>query len=293
LSEILGCEIVLKCETVQPIGAFKVRGGINLLHHLSKPANIAGVVTASTGNHAQSIAYAAKRFGVSAVIFMPKLHNPLKAEATRRLGAEVIAVGSDVDQCRQVAEEYALERQLHYVHYANEPLLIAGVGTMALELIEAEPNLDVVISPVGGGSALCGTAIVFKTLRPETRVIGVQAEGMPSVYRSFQAGRLIETEGGSTWAEGLATRVTFPLPLGIMREFVDDIVLVSDEAMRRAMIMLLEHARVVAEGAGSAALAAATKLREDLRGKRVGVIVSGGNVTLETLRRALCDSQSW
>lgn len=293
LSEMLGCAVTLKCENMQPTGAFKVRGGVNYMHNLDATSRENGVVTASTGNHAQSVAYAARLFGVKAVVYMPEVNNPDKVAATRRLGATVVERGLDFDECRVLAEDHARDNGMKFIHSANEPWLVAGVGTYALELIEEEPELDVVIVPVGAGSGICGTGIVFKALRPETRVIGVQAEQMPAAYQAFRSKELVALEGGSTWAEGLATRVAFDFPQAIMQRTVDDMVLVSEEQMRRAMLALMDTAHILAEGAGSAALAAATAMREDLRGKRVGIVVSGGNVTMETIKRAVCDDQSW
>ena len=182
---------------------------------------------------------------------------------------------------------------MRYIHPANEPWLLTGVGTYALELIEAAPDLDTVIVPVGGGSGVCGTAIVFKAMRPQTRIIAVQTRNMPAVYKSFHQKQMISLEGGSTFAEGLATRVPFETPFRIMQELVDDVVLVSEEEMRQAMVLLLDKAHLVSEGAGAASLAAAGLLADDLRGQRVGLIVSGGNVTLDTLQRAMCDEAPW
>jgi threonine dehydratase len=288
LAEALGFEVVLKLESLQPIGAFKVRGGINLMSQLSAEERERGVVTASTGNHAQSIAYAAREFGARAIIYMPENPNPVKLAATKRLGAEVIEYGADFDDCRVEAEAHAARESMRFIHAANEPALIAGVGTYALELIETAPDLDVVIVPVGGGSGVCGTALVFKALRPETTIIAVQTEQMPAVYRAFHEHRMVSLEGGQTFAEGLATRVTFELPFGIMQRLVDDVVLVSEEDMRQAIVLLMETAHIVVEGAGAAPVAASRNLARELGGKRVGLIVSGGNATLETLRRAVC-----
>lgn len=293
MAELLGFEPVLKCENLLPTGAFKVRGGINFMHNLDPESRARGVVTASTGNHAQSIAYAARAFGVKAIIYMPEINNPAKVAATRRLGATVVEQGADFDEARLRADEHARSEGMRYIHSSDEPWLVAGVGTYALELIEAEPNLDVVIVPVGAGSGICGTGIVVKTISPHTRVIGVQSENMPAAYRSFKEQKLIALEGGSTWAEGLATRVAFAFPQEIMRRTVDDMVLVNEEEMRQAMLLLMDQAHLLAEGAGSAATAAAIKLKDELAGKRVGIVVSGGNVTLETVRRALTDTGSW
>ena len=295
LAAELGFDAILKCENMQPIGAFKVRGGVYLISQLDTEQRRRGVVTASTGNHAQSIAYAARLFGARAVIYMPTINNPDKVAATRRLGAKVVEHGADFDEAREEAERHAAREGMRYIHSADEPQLIAGVGTYALELLEAEPDLDVVYVPVGGGSGVCGTAIVVKALRPETRVIAVQTTAMPAVYRSFHERRLVTLgpEAGRTFAEGLATRVAFALPYEIMQRLVDDVVVVSDEELRQAMILLLNTAHIVAEGAGAAALAAARSHADTLHGQRVGIVVSGGNVTLDTLRRALCDPETW
>lgn len=293
LAEELGFEVALKCENMQPIGAFKIRGGVYLMSQFSEEERSRGVVTASTGNHAQSVAYAAQLFGVRAVIFVPEVNNPAKVAATRRLGAEVVEVGPDFDTANDECRRFAEREGMRYIHPANEPLLIAGVGTYALELIQDAPDLDVVIVPVGGGSGVCATATVFKTMRPETRVLAVQTENMPAVHDSYHQQRMLSYDGGHTWAEGLATRVAFELPFQIMQELVDDVLVVSEQAMREAMVTLMETARIVAEGAGAAPLAAARNRADELRGKKVGLVVSGGNVTGETLRRALCDDQPW
>ncbi len=293
LSEELGFNVFLKCENFQPIGAFKIRGGINLLSQLGEDELARGVVSASTGNHAQSIAYAAKLFGTRAVIFMPENPNPFKAAAVRRLGGEIVEHGPDFDSCNDAALDYAEANGMRYIHPANEPLLVAGVGTYALELIESVPDLDTVIVPVGGGSGVCGTATVFRAMRPQTRIIAVQTENMPAVHDSFHQKKLIAYQGGHTWAEGLATRVAFEMPYQMMQELVDDVVLITEEEMRLAMVSLIGAAHVVVEGAGAASLAAARKLQETLRGQRVGLIVSGGNVTLDTVKRAVCSDQPW
>ncbi|GBD17932.1 L-threonine dehydratase catabolic TdcB [bacterium HR27] len=285
LSERLGCTVYLKCEQLQPIGAFKVRGGIYLMSRLTPEERARGVVTASTGNHGQSIAYAARLFGIRAIVYAPEGANPLKVAAMRRLGAEVVLTGRDFDEARLACEARAAAEGLRYVHSANEPDLIAGVGTYALEILDEVPDVEAVLVPIGAGSGVCGTGIVMKTVNPAIQVIGVQAAGMPVVYESWRQGRLLELAEGYTFAEGIATRVAFELPLRIIRERVDDIVLVTDEEIARAMVELLET-RIVAEGAGAAALAAAYRLRDRLAGKKVVLVVSGGNVTLETLRWA-------
>ncbi|MBX6753265.1 MAG: threonine/serine dehydratase [Thermorudis peleae] len=287
LSERLDCEVYVKCESLQPIGAFKVRGGVYLLSKLSPEERARGVVTASTGNHGQSIAYAARLFGARAIIYAPEQTNPIKLAAMRRLGAEVVLTGRDFDEARQACEERAAAEGLRYIHSANEPDLIAGVGTYALEILDELPDPDVVIVPVGAGSGVCGTAIVMKTVNPAIRVVGVQTEGMPVVYESWRQGRLLALEGGSTFAEGLATRVAFELPLRIIRDLVDELILVSDRELCQAIVEFLEAVHLVAEGAGAASLAAAHRLQPQLAGKRVVLILSGGNITRETLQWAM------
>jgi len=287
VNEHLGFDAYLKCENLQPINAFKIRGGLYLMSRLAPEERERGVVTASTGNHGQSIAYAARLFGVRAVVYAPDGANPDKVAAMRRLGAEVVLTGRDFDEARLAAEERAERDGLRYIHSANEPDLIAGFGTYALEMIEAVPDLDTVIVPVGAGGGVCGTAIVMKAVNPAIQVIGVQSEEMPVVYRAWRERRLLELDGGLTFAEGLATRVAFELPLRIMWDLVDDMRLVSEEALRTAIVHLIKTAHLLAEGAGAAAFAAAEQMREELAGRKVGLIVSGGNITLDTLRWAL------
>jgi threonine dehydratase len=289
LERILGCDAYVKCENLQPVGAFKVRGGVNLVAALSEQGRLgpAGLATASTGNHGQSIAYAARLFGLTATIFAPRRANPLKVAAMEALGAQVRLEGEDFDAAREACEAFVRTSGARYVHSMNEPLLIAGVATAYLEALLAVPDADVIIVPIGGGSGACGAAIVARALNPTLRVIGVQAEGAPAVYRSFQSGRLEQTIAADTRAEGLATRVAFELPLRILRKNLDEIVLIRDEEMLRAMRLLLETTHLVAEEAGAAATAAALKLRAELAGRRVVLPITGGNATAAQLAAAL------
>ena len=289
MSEVLACELYLKLESAQPIGAFKIRGGINLVSSLTEDERGRGVITASTGNHGQSIAYAAKLFGVKAIVAAPQGANPDKAAAMRRLGAEVVLTGRDFDEAREWAEEQARLKGYRYVHPGNEPLLIAGVATVSLEVMEALPQVDVILVPIGGGSGACGHCLVAKQISPQVKVIGVQAEKAPSVYLSWKAGRKIETPESATWAEGLMTRVPFDLTFEILREHIDEIVLVSEDEMRQGVRFLLEAAHQLAEAAGAAPAAAARKLKDRLRGKTVVLVVSGCNITMDQLRWVLAD----
>jgi threonine dehydratase len=287
LGQALGCRAVLKCENLNPTGAFKVRGGINLLAAMEPEAQARGVIAVSTGNHGQSVAYAARVFGSRATIFMPEGANPLKVAATVSLGAEVVQTGRDFDQARLAAEEHAALHKLRYIHSSNEPLLVAGVATAALELLEAAPDLDAIIVPVGGGSGVLGAGVVARAVNPTIRIVGVQAEGAPAVYLSWREGRRIVTDSVNTFAEGLATREPFEMPLALLHHLVDEIVLVSDDEIAAAVRLLFETTRQVAEGAGAAATAVVMTRRGEFAGKRVGLILSGGNITTEQFRRIL------
>lgn len=293
LSRMLGFEAYVKHENHLPVGAFKVRGGINLVSNLSEEERRRGVIAASTGNHGQSVAYASKIFGVKAIVVVPRDANPGKVEAMRNLGAEVIFHGRDYEEAKLHAEELAEGEGYRYIHSGNEPLLIAGVGTIGLEIMEDLPDVEVIIVPVGGGSGASGVSIAAKAVNSHVKVIAVQAERAPSVYLSWREGRIVETESADTFAEGLATRRAFELPLEIIRDLLDDFVLVSEQELREAILILLEKTHNLAEGAGAASLAAAVKLRESLGGRKVVLILSGGNLSKEKLNRALNDEHSW
>jgi threonine dehydratase len=282
LNDLVGAEIFVKHENHQPVGAFKVRGGVNLISQLSADERRRGVIAASTGNHGQSIAYAARLFGVPATICVPEQANPVKVASMRGLGAELVFHGRDYDDAREHCEQLARERGYRYVHSGNEPLLIAGVGTETLEILEEQPATDVVIVPIGGGSGAAGACIVAKAVNPAVRVIGVQSEAAPAAFRSWREGRLVE-DRMETFAEGLATRTAFELPQQILRQLLDDFVLVSDDEIRAAQVLMIETTRNLVEGAGAAPLAAALRLREQLLGKRVALILSGGNASRDQL----------
>jgi len=255
LDALTGARLSVKHENHQPVGAFKVRGGVNLVSQLSADERRRGVIAASTGNHGQSVAYAADLFGVRAVICMPERANPVKVESMQALGAEVAFHGRDFDEAREYCEKQAAEHRYRYIHSGNEPALIAGVATCTLELIEARPDVEVIVVPVGGGSGAAAACVVAKAVRPSITVIGVQSEAAPAAYRSWRAGSLVE-DTTSTFAEGLATRTAFELPQQIMREWLDDFVLVSEEALRNATRLMIEKTRNLVEPAGAAPLAA-------------------------------------
>jgi threonine dehydratase len=284
--QVGAAEVFVKHENHQPVGAFKVRGGINLVAQLSDDERRRGVVTASTGNHGQSIAYAARLFGVGATVYVPEEANPVKIAAIRALDAEVVFHGRDFDEARDECERVAQARGCRYVHSANEPHLVAGVGTASLEILEREPQIDVIIVPVGGGSGAAGACIVAKAINPSVRVIGVQSSAAPAMYRAWKERRLVE-DRSATFAEGLATRVAFDLTQRILRDLLDDFILVSDDDIRRAMLVMLEVTHNVIEAAGAAPLAAALGLPDQLRDRRVALVASGGNASPAQLAELL------
>ena len=286
LDALLGARLLVKHENHQPTGAFKVRGGVNLISRLSPEERARGVIAASTCNHGQSVAYAARLFGAPATVVVPEGANPLKVAAMRAFGAEVVFHGEDFDAARGHCEELARVQGTRYVHSGDEPLLIAGVATISLEIFEDAPEVETIVVPVGGGSGAAGACLVAKTVNPRVEVIGVQAERAPAAYKSWRAKELLE-DVMETGAEGLATRTAFELPQRMMWEMLDDFVLVSEEEIRNAVALYVEHARTLAEGAGAASLAGALKLRERLAGRAVAVVLSGGNITVGQLRRAL------
>jgi threonine dehydratase len=286
LNKLLGAEVWVKHENYQPVGAFKVRGGVNLISQLSAEERRWGVIASSTGNHGQSIAFAARLFGVTARIVVPENANPGKVAAMQGMGAEVIFHGAKFDDARRHCEALAAQHGYRYIHSGNEPLLIAGVATEALEMLEEQPDLGAIFVPLGGGSGAAGVCIAAATLNPDTQVIAVQSEAAPAAYQSWQARRIEQARDG-TFAEGLASGVGFELPQQILWEHLHDFVLVSDDEIKQAMVWMIEHAHTLAEAAGSAPLAAAYRMREALRGKKIGLVCSGGNTSLEHLRQAL------
>jgi threonine dehydratase len=286
LDDLLGTDVHVKHENHQPVGAFKVRGGVNLVAQLSDDERERGLIGASTGNHGQSLAFASRRFGVTARICVPERANPVKLAAMKGLGAELIVRGADFDDARENAERLAGEHGYRYVHSGDEPHLIAGVATETLEILEEQPDVDVVVVPVGGGSGAAGACIVAKAINPAIAVIAVQSDAAPAAYRSWKEGAPVEADC-RTSAEGLATRTTFALPQQILREHLDDFVLVSEEQIRAAQRTMIEATRNLVEAAGAAPLAAAVRLRERLQGRRIALVASGGNVSPAQLLEVL------
>jgi threonine dehydratase len=290
LDELVGAQLYVKHENYQPVGAFKVRGGVNLISRLSPEERERGVLAASTGNHGQSVAFAARRFGVRARIVVPQGANPGKVAAMRGMGAEVIFHGAAFDEARLHCEALASADGARYIHSGDEPLLIAGVGTETLEMLEDEPELDVIIVPIGGGSGAAGACLAAKGIDPRIEVLGVQAAASPAAYDSWRR-REVVSAPNATFAEGLSTGRGFAMPQAILWDMLDDFVLVDDAEIMQAMVWMIERAHTLAESAGASPLAAAYKLRDRLAGRKVGVVCSGGNTSLEHLRRALEQAQ--
>jgi len=295
LDNEMGARVLLKHENHLPTGAFKVRGGLNFMHHFARERTHHGVITATRGNHGQSVALAARLHDIPATIVVPFSNNPEKNEAMRAYGARLVEYGHDFDEAHEEVERLSQAENLRYVHSANEPHLINGVGSYALEILEtaAERNvkIDAVFVPIGMGSGLCGVITVFRALSPETRIYGVQAEGAPSYYLSWKAGAVTPTREAHTFADGMATRSPSAFTLDIILngrtgwapilpvfKGVDEIVLVSDSEIIRAIRLLWRTTHNLVEGAGAAATAAAMKMREQLLGQTVVHVVSGGNL---------------
>lgn len=283
----LGCTVRVKHENHNPTGAFKVRGGLNLLATLGADARARGIVTASTGNHGQSLAMACGLEGVPCTVYVPLGNNPEKNAAMRGYGATVVEHGRDFDDARERCELDARQRGYRYVHPANEPLLIAGVATYALEIFEELPRVDVVFVPIGGGSGASGLVTVRTGLGASTRIIGVQAAAADAFTRAWRTG--VRDAGGrtETFAEGIATRVTFDLPFGVLRRGLDDIVTLTEAELAEGVRLALRATHNLAEGAGAASLMAARGMRDHLAGKTVVCVMSGGNIDSAALQRIL------
>jgi threonine dehydratase len=286
LSQLLDAEVHVKHENYFPTCAFKVRGGINLISHLSPEQREKGVLTASTGNHALSIAYASNIFGVPVTIVMPEKSNPTKVKAIRSLGANIVFFGRIFDESKDYAGKLAAEKGARFIHPANEPYLIAGVATYALEILEERPSMDFIIVPVGGGSGASGCCLVKEAVNPLVQVIGVQAEKAPAAYLSWKKRQIVKDKM-ETAAEGLATQAGYELTQEILWDFLNDFILVSEEEMAQAILIYLESIRNLVEEAGASPLAAALKIKERLRGKKVTLVLTGSNISMERLKHIL------
>ena len=288
LSRRIGAEVHVKLENAVPLGSFKLRGGLNFVASLTAEERARGLVTATRGNHGQSLASAAQRHGVACTVFVPAGNNPDKNMAIAALGARVSIAGNDFDAAWLAAQAFAASTGAIAVHPSREPRLIAGYATVALEMLDqASQPLDTVFVPVGGGSLAAGMGLVFKALSPHTRIIGVQSAAAPALARAWRTGEMNEYPVGETIADGLATRVPSPDTVEILREVLDDVIEVSEAEIVGAIRCLAETLHQLAEGAGAAALAGAMHLHRRLTRQRVGIVLSGGNITSAQLLRIL------
>jgi threonine dehydratase len=287
LTVLAGAEIHLKLENLQRTGSFKIRGALHKLSRLGPEERGRGVIAASAGNHAQGVARAAQDLGIRAAIVMPEATPITKVEATTSAGAEVVLHGDTFDDAMSMARSLATERRLTMIHPFDDADVIAGQGTVGLEMLQQLPQLGVVIVPVGGGGLISGMAIALKTLRPTLRVIGVEAEHAASALLSRQAGKVVELNTIKTIAEGIAVKRIGELTFDCIEAYVDDLITVSDEDIAAAILISMERIRVVVEGAGAAALAALLSQKVDLRGVCTGVVISGGNIDVQMVAKII------
>jgi threonine dehydratase len=285
LSSILGCKIWLKFENLQFTASFKERGALNRLSALSEEERRSGVIAMSAGNHAQGVAYHARRLSIPATIVMPVSTPTVKLVNTRRHGAEVILHGETVEEAAAFARAHGHERRLTFIHPYDDPLVIAGQGTVALEMLGAAPEIDVLVVPIGGGGLISGMAIAAKALRPDIQVIGVQAALYPSMYNKVKGESL--PMRGDTLAEGIAVKAPGEITAPIVRGLVDDILLVSEPQIEHAVSLLINIEKTVVEGAGAAGLAAVCANPERFKGRNVGLVMTGGNIDTRLLASVL------
>ena len=287
LSEMTGHEILLKPENLQVTGSFKIRGAYNKIASLTEEQIAHGIVTASAGNHAQGVAYAARERGAKATICMPQITPPLKVDATKAYGADVVLYGDVFDESAAHAAELADKEGMIYVPPFDDYEVICGQGTIGLEILDQLPDLDAVIVPVGGGGLISGVAFAIKSLRPEVKVYGVQAEGAPSMYRSLHEHKYQTLKNAATFADGIQVKTPGELTYQLCEEYVDDIVTVSEDETAAAILSLMENQKLVAEGAGAVPVAAALFHKLPIEGKKVVCLISGGNIDVNILNRVI------
>jgi threonine dehydratase len=287
ISRMTGNRVFFKLENLQMTGSFKERGALNRLLTLTSEESQRGVIAASAGNHGMAVAFHSRRLDIDATIVMPR-HAPLiKVSAVRRFGAQALLNGEDYAAAFQEAQRIAHERALTFIHAFNHPMVIAGQGTIGLELYEQNPDLDAVLVPVGGGGLIAGVALALKTLKPSLRVIGVQAEAIPAMKLSLEQGQIARTPAAASIADGIAVRAPGDETFPIVKRFVDEIVTVSEGEIANAVLILLEIEKTVAEGAAAVPLAALVNGKVTLRGKNIGLLISGGNIDMNLITRII------
>ena len=289
-SEVAGGDVYLKLENLQVTGAFKIRGALYKMLKLTDEEKKRGVVAASSGNHAQGVAYAARMLGIKALIIVPKNTPKVKIDAIKSYGVELMVHGDYYDEAEAKAREFEREAGMVYVSPYNDADVIAGQGTIGLEILEELPDADVIIAPVGGGGLISGVAIAAKSINPEIGIIGVQSFASPVMYECIKAGKIIKVENlGESIAEGLHGGIEDgSITFDIVREYVDEILLVGEDEIKEAIRLFLEHHHQVAEGSGAVGLAALLRYKGRFANRKMVVIVSGGNIDLELLKSILC-----
>ncbi|MGE0614439.1 MAG: threonine ammonia-lyase [Bacteriovoracia bacterium] len=287
LSELFRAEIYLKLETAQPIGSFKIRGALNRLSMMSKAERKAGVVASSAGNHAQGVAWAARHFGVNALIVMPKTASIMKVQNTQALGAEIRLEGNSFEEAFAAAKEIQRKSGRIFVHAYEDTAIIAGQGTVGLEILDQLPDVDVVIGSMGGGGMMAGVATALKALSPRVKIIGCQSSGAPALVQSLKTHRPVKYDQISTFADGIAVKGASPVMRGVLEDVIDQVFTADDEEIAEAVLMLIEKAKIVVEGSGAVPLAVARKLEKKIRGKKVVLVVSGGNIDVNLLSRII------
>lgn len=287
LSEALGCELYLKMENMQPIGSFKIRGATYKISRLSPAERKKGVIAASAGNHAQGVAWGSRKLGVNALIVMPKSAPLMKAQNTRMLGAEVVLEGENYDEAFVAAQRMAKKTGRVFVHAFEDNDVIAGQGTLGLEVLDQLPDVDMIVGSIGGGGLMSGVAIAVKELRPQTLLIGAQATGAASMERSIRAGKAVKLPRIETFADGIAVREASEAVRKILAPRLDKVLTADDEAIAAAVLTLMEKAKVISEGSGAVPLAVLDQLKKRIRGKKVVLVVSGGNIDVNVLSRII------
>jgi threonine dehydratase len=286
-SRLSKTNIYLKLENFQTTGSFKIRGAYNKIYHLSKKERIQGVVCASAGNHAQGVAHASKLLGVKSTVFMPIYTPPTKIIATKSYGADVVLEGVTYDDSAEAAKIYAEEKKMSFVHAFNDNLVIAGQGTIGIEIFESLPEVDAIVVPIGGGGLICGIALALKTLKPKVKVFGVEAEGAQSMKKSLEENKIVPLKTINTIADGIAVKTPKEITFELAKKYVDDVFTVNDEEIANALYLLLQRAKLVVEPAGAVALAAILSKKVNFPGKNVVAVLSGGNVNLSLLTQII------
>lgn len=286
-SQMADANVFLKLENMQTTGAFKVRGAYNKLANLSQEEREKGVVAASAGNHAQGVAFSATKLGMQSTIFMPIFTPPLKVLATKGYGANVVLMGDSFDDAFAGSQEYAKEHNATYIHPFNDPLIIAGQGTIGLEIYEQIPDVDAIIVPIGGGGLIAGIAMAIKEMNPKIKVIGVNAAGAASMVGSLKANEIITLPTVSTIADGIAVKTPGSLTFELIQKYVDDVVTVSDTEIAHTAYLMLQRAKILAEPAGVTSVAAALFKKSKLKGMNVVPVVSGGNINMQILEQII------